>query len=145
MRESIPQGRVAARYRRLMVLRTIARTCVGIALSIGAACGGGGSAGDGDCPEGMDRMAVVAVDPSAGPLGTREQAVRARLREVDRDASDEAISAALFASTPGDEAGTERIVVEASDGVEITMVLVPRNPGWDVTDTEWCAPTADGT
>lgn len=84
--------------------------------------------------------AVVGVDPTGGPFETREQAIRARLRVIEMDASDDAISAALIASTPGDDAGTERIVVETSNGVDVTMVLDPKSPGWDVQGTEWCAP-----
>jgi hypothetical protein len=56
--------------------------------------------------------AVVGVDPTGGPFETREEAVRARLGVIDKDASDDAIAAALIASTPGDDAGTERMVVE---------------------------------
>jgi hypothetical protein len=87
-------------------------------------------------------MAVVGVDPTGGPFETREQAVRARLRVLEKDAPDEAISAALIASTPGDDRGTERIFVETSDG-EVMMVLVPQVPGWDVSATEWCNPKTD--
>lgn len=116
----------------------------GILLFAVTACTDAASTEAGGCPDGTRRMELVAADPTGGPFETREQAVRARLRAVEKEASDEAVSAALIASTSGEDAGSERIVVETSEG-KVTMVLVPQHPGWDVADTSWCAPMADET
>jgi hypothetical protein len=59
------------------------------------------------------------------------------------EASEDAISAALIVSSPGSSPGSEELVVETSDGVEVTMTLAPLDPGWAVEGAQWCAPDTE--
>ena len=67
--------------------------------------------------------------------------MRAELERLEMGASDEAIAAGVVASAPGESPGTEELVVENDQGVEITMVLTPLDPGWAVQRSTWCDPT----
>ncbi len=66
--------------------------------------------------------------------------MRAELERLEMTATDEAIAAGVVASAPGESAGTEELVVENDQGVEITMVLAPLDPGWAVEASSWCEP-----
>jgi hypothetical protein len=112
-----------------------------IAFAFATACGGGsdGSGSDASpCPAGTTRR-TSAGQTGGADATTREDAVRAQLDVLALEASDEAISAGVIASAPGAAAGTERLVVEAAGGVEVTMILAPQDPGWAVERAEWCA------
>jgi hypothetical protein len=67
--------------------------------------------------------------------------VRAELERLEMAASDEAIASGVVASAPGELPGTEELVVENDQGVEITMSLTPLDPGWAVQRSTWCDAT----
>ena len=71
---------------------------------------------------------------------TREDAIRAELRNVGLEASDDAITAGVIAAEPGGDAGSEEIRIETEDGTVATMTLQPLEPGWGVERSSWCEP-----
>jgi hypothetical protein len=94
------------------------------------------------CPEGTTEWS--SINEIAGPgASTREGAVRAELHDIGREASDEAIAAAVIAGGSGGNVGTEGVVVETSEGGVVTMTLTPLDPGWAVEVSSWCAPNAE--
>ncbi|HWL90255.1 MAG TPA: hypothetical protein VNP90_02715 [Actinomycetota bacterium] len=109
-------------------------------LAAGVACSGSDGDADGSaCPDGLTR--TESSSDAAGPgTSTREEAVRAELERLEMAASDEAIAAGVVASAPGESAGTEELVVENDQGVEVTMLLAPLDPGWAVERSTWCEP-----
>ena len=66
--------------------------------------------------------------------------MRAELERLEMAASDEAIAAGVVASAPGESAGTEELIVDTDQEVEITMFLAPLDPGWAVQRSTWCDP-----
>lgn len=66
--------------------------------------------------------------------------MRTELERLQMTASDEAIAAGVVASAPGESTGTEELVVKNEQGVEMTMLLAPLDPGWAVERSSWCEP-----
>jgi hypothetical protein len=48
----------------------------------------------------------------------------------------------LIAGGSGDNAGTEGVVVETTEGGIVTMTLTPLDPRWAVEASSRCAPNA---
>ncbi|MBA3738076.1 MAG: hypothetical protein H0W97_05875 [Actinobacteria bacterium] len=109
-------------------------------LAVGVACSGSeGDRGGSSCPDGLTRS--ESSSGASGPgASTREEAVRAELDGLEMAASDEAIAAGVVASAPGESAGTEELIVDTDQEVEITMFLAPLDPGWAVQRSTWCDP-----
>ena len=121
-----------------------AATTLSVVLALAAiACSGSGSDADGEsCPAGMTER--TSTNELSGPgAGTRAEAIRAELKEIGLDATDDAIAAGVVAAGPGGSVGTELVKVETENGIEVTMTLVPLDPGWAVEGSSWCVP--DGT
>ena len=107
-------------------------------LAAGVACSGSeGDPGGSSCPDGFTRSESSSGAVGAG-AATREEAVRAELARLEMPASDEAIAAGVVASAPGESAGTEELILETDQEVEITMFLAPLDPGWAVQRSTWC-------
>jgi hypothetical protein len=100
------------------------------------ACSGAGD--DAGCEDGTLREDVNEVAGGSG-ADTREEAVSLELRNLDLEASDEAIGAAVAAAEPG-EGGAEIVEVTTADGVVVTMTMVPLDPGWGIERSAWCEP-----
>ena len=121
-----------------------AATTLSVVLALAAiACSGSGSDADGEsCPAGMTER--TSTNELGGPgADTREEAIRAELKEIGLDATDDAIAAGVVAAGPGGSVGTELVKVETENGIEVTMTLAPLDPGWAVEGSSWCVP--DGT
>ena len=97
------------------------------------------SGGDAGCEDGTPREDVNDLSGGSG-AETRDEAVGLTLGELDLEASDEAIAQAVAAATAG-EGGAETIEVTTTDGVVVTMTLVPLDPGWGIERSTWCDPT----
>lgn len=121
-----------------------ATTTLSVVLALGAiACSGsGGDADGGSCPAGTTERTSTNEVSGPGPE-TREEAIRAELKAVGLDASDDAIAAGVVAAGPGGNVGTELVKIETEDGTEVTMTLKPLDPGWAVEGSAWCAPNAE--
>jgi hypothetical protein len=118
----------------------IRRASLGLFLVGAIACSGSDGGGDGSaCPEGTTRWESTEGFSDGTAAQTREDAIKAELQKMSREASDEAISAGLVATAAGSY-GAERVEVTTSDGVVVTMTLAPQNPGWRVERSTWCAP-----
>ena len=110
-------------------------------LALGAiTCSGSGDDVDtGSCPEGTIQW--TSTNDLSGPgAETREEAIRAELREIGLEATDDAVAAGVVAAGPGGNVGTELVKIETDDGTEVTMTLAPLDPGWAVEGSSWCAP-----
>lgn len=88
-------------------------------------------------------MRTSTNDLSGPGAETREEAIRAELREIGLDASDDAVAAGVVAAGPGTNVGTELVKIETEDSIEIRMTLAPLDPGWAVEGSTWCAPNAE--
>jgi hypothetical protein len=118
----------------------IRRVALGVVLLVAFACSGSDDAEDGSaCPEGTTRWERMEGLDDGTAADTRDEAISAELEAMGREASDEAISAAVVGSSPGSNGG-EMVEVETADGVIVTMTLVAQNPGWRVERSTWCAP-----
>jgi hypothetical protein len=100
------------------------------------ACSGAGD--DAGCEDGTLREDVNDLTGGSG-ADTRDEAVGLELLNLDLEASDEAIGAAVAAAEPG-EGGAETVEVTLEDGVVVTMTLVPLDPGWGIERSTWCEP-----
>lgn len=112
-----------------------------VALALGAiACSGSERDDDGgSCPGGTIERTSTNELSSPG-AETREEAIRAELKAIGLDASNDAIAAGVVAAGPGGNVGTELVKVEAEGGIEVTLTLAPLDPGWAVEGSSWCAP-----
>ncbi len=111
----------------------------GVLAAVVACSGSDGDANGSACADGFTRTESMS-DASGPGAATREEAVRAELDRLEMTASDEAIAAGVVASAPGESAGSEELVVENDQGVEVTMLLEPLDPGWAVQRSTWCEP-----
>ena len=112
-------------------------------LALGAivCSGSGGDADGGSCPAGTTERTSTNEVSGQGAT-TREEAIRAELKAIGLDASNDAIAAGVVAAGPGGNVGTELVRVDADDGTSVTMTLAPLDPGWGVEDSSWCVPDA---
>ena len=140
MRESIPHGSGLSGYGHDVVRDAVFAVVLSVMLAAGVACSGSdGDAGGTACPDGSTR--TESASDAGGPgAATREDAVRGELERLQMAASDDAIAEGVVASAPGESAGTEELVVENDQGVEVTMLLAPLDPGWAVERSSWCEP-----
>jgi hypothetical protein len=144
MPESIPQRGVTTRYGRGVEgnVRIVARGwTIALLVSGAIACSGSenGGGGDAPCPAGTTEQ--TAINELAGDGSeTREDAIRAELRNIGLEASDEEIAAGVIAAEPGGDVGSEEVRIETEGGGVATMTLQPLEPGWGVERTSWCEP-----
>jgi hypothetical protein len=91
------------------------------------------------CPVGTDRWDTIGSDFAGDEAGfaTKADAVRARLREGNLDASNGSIRRAIAQRERGIESDTPA-VVETSEGLPAVLTLEIFNGGWFVTDASWC-------
>jgi hypothetical protein len=131
MRKTIREG-----MKRTPACALILVLIVGVVGCRGPAEGGASASG---CPENTTRSEVTESLSDGATSETREDAIRAGLRDLGKLADAEEIKAGVIASASGSD-GSEQVEVRASDGVVITMTLVPQMPGWRVEGATWCAP-----
>ena len=81
-------------------------------------------------------------EPSGPGAGTREEAIRAELKEIGLDATEDAIATGVVEAGAGGSVGSELVKVETQNGIEVTMTLAPLDPGWAVEGSSWCVPDA---
>src|SRR5687767_14916985 len=119
MRESIPHWPGLSGFGHDVPRNAVAAVVLAGVLAGGGACAGSDGEADGSsCSDGSTRS--ESANDAAGPgAATREEAVRAELERLEMAASDEAIAAGVVASAPGGSPGTEELVVENDQGVEI--------------------------
>jgi hypothetical protein len=118
------------------------RVCVLVLVVIVGVGGCGGSGGEkiaSDCPDSTTRWEAMEGLTDGPAAETREDAIRVTLRDLGKLAADDEIKAGVVASAAGSD-GSEQVGVRTSDGVVITMTLVPQMPGWRVEGASWCAP-----
>ena len=140
MRESIPHESGLSDYGHDVLRDAFFAVVLSGVLAGGVACtGSDGDADDPACPDGFTRTESTS-DAGGSGAGTREDAVRTELERLQMTGSDEAIAAGVVASAPGESTGTEELVVENEQGVEVTMLLTPLDPGWAVERSSWCEP-----
>jgi hypothetical protein len=93
------------------------------------------------CVDGTTRGDAGPATIEGSPPETREEAIRAALQHLDREASDAAITAGVVSTVAGAD-GVETVEIRTTDDVVVTMFLSPQDPGWLVQRSTWCAPVA---